>query len=291
MDLLTDLLRQSGLQQRVLDLEAFAQGEVRRFPCARSFGFHLVLEGAITVQPDADEAPIQLAPGDVAFMSRGCHHTLHASMPALVMSTAYLLPHAPVHPLFRELPVWCVVRAPEASSSDRLRRLADLLHEERRDAALGSEAAIHALIQAAFAQVLRRIVEGGGQRPLSLAAALRAPGIRHALERLHTEPARDWSLESLAEMAGLSRSAFAVKFKALLGESPMGYLRRLRVQRAMGLLARPGTSVTGVAAAVGYDDPFVFSKAFRKLVGISPREFRASAMVADPLATGSREHA
>ena len=114
-------------------------------------------------------------------------------------------------------------------------------------------------------------------RPLSLAAALRAPGIRHALERLHAAPQHDWSLEGLAEVAGLSRSAFAAKFKALVGESPLGYLRQLRVQRAMGLLARPGASIVAVANAVGYGDPFVFSKAFKKVVGVSPREFRATA--------------
>lgn len=277
MDLLTDLLRQSGLQQRVLDLGDFAAGEVRRFPCGRSFGFHLVLEGAIEVRQDAGGDPIRLGAGDVAFMTRGCHHALHADAPATVMSAAYLLPHAPVHPLFRELPTWCVVPAPPASSGDRLRRLADLLREERRDAALGSEAALHALIEAAFVQVLRRIVEGEGARPLSLAAALRAPGIRHALERLHAAPQHDWSLEGLAEVAGLSRSAFAAKFKTLVGESPLGYLRQLRVQRAMGLLTRPGASIIAVANAVGYGDPFVFSKAFKKVVGVSPREFRATA--------------
>lgn len=277
MDLLTDLLRQSGLQQRVLDLGDFADGEVRRFPCGRSFGFHLVLEGAIAVRPEAGGETIRLGAGDVAFMARGCHHVLHADRPASVMSAAYLLPHAPVHPLFRELPTWCVVPSPAASSGDRLRRLADLLREERREAALGSEAAIHALIEAAFAQVLRRIVEGEGARPLSLAAALRAPGIRHALERLHAAPQHDWSLEGLAEVAGLSRSAFAAKFKALVGESPLGYLRQLRVQRAMGLLARPGASIVAVANAVGYGDPFVFSKAFKKVVGVSPRAFRAGA--------------
>lgn len=276
MDLLTDLLRQSGLQQRLLDLDPFAVDEVRRFPCGRSFGFHVVLEGAIRVEPEGDAAPLRLGSGDIAFMARGCHHALHAESAALVMSAAYLLPHTPVHPLFRELPTWRVVPAAPAAG-DRLQRLAALLAEERREDALGSETAIHALIDAAFVQVLRRIVEGDGQ-PLSLAAALRAPGIRRALEQLHAAPALDWSLEGLAEVAGLSRSAFAAKFKALVGEGPLGYLRRLRVQRAMGLLARPGASIVATAEAVGYADPFVFSKAFKKLVGVSPREFRASAV-------------
>lgn len=277
MDLLTDLLRQSGLQQRLLDLDPFATDEVRRFPCGRSFGFHVVLEGAIRVEPEGDAAPLRLGSGDIAFMTRGCHHALRAESAALVMSAAYLLPHTPVHPLFRELPTWRVVPAAPAAG-DRLQRLAALLAEERREAALGSETAIHALIDAAFVQVLRRIVEGDGQQPLSLASALRAPGIRRALEQLHAAPAQDWSLEGLAEVAGLSRSAFAAKFKALVGEGPLGYLRRLRVQRAMGLLARPGASIVATAEAVGYADPFVFSKAFKKLVGVSPREFRASAV-------------
>lgn len=278
MDLLTDLLRLSGLSQRVLDLGPYAAGEVRRFPCGRSFGFHLVLDGAITIEPDADSARLHLGDGDVGFMSRGCHHVLRAATPAVVMSAAYLLPHAPVHPLLRDLPTWRVLPSPAPSSGDMLRRLADLLREERRNPGLGSAAAIDALIEAAFVRVLRRIVEGDGQPPLPLAAAIRVPGVRAVLERLHGDPAHDWSLEGLAEVAGLSRSAFAAKFRSLVGETPLGYLRQLRVQRAMGLLLRPGASIVTVANAVGYDDPFVFSKAFKKVVGVSPRAFRAGAI-------------
>lgn len=285
MDVLTDLMRQSGLQQRVLDLSAFAADEVRRFPCGRSFGFHLVLEGAITLHADG-AAPMSLEEGDIAFMTRGCHHELRSDAPAVVMSAAYLLPHAPIHPLFRELPAWCLVPAHAQSRTPTLRVLADLLRAERDAAGLGSEAVIHALLEAAFVQVLRHIVEGAGQRPLSLAAALRTPGVREALEAMHAHPAGDWSLEGLAEVAGLSRSAFAAKFKALLGEGPLGYLRQLRVQRAMGLLARQGASIVAVADAVGYADPFVFSKAFKKVTGVSPRQFRASVEV-DVLAAAS----
>lgn len=286
MDLLTDLLRLSGLRQRVLDLGPYAAGEVRRFPCGRSFGFHLVLDGAITIEPDIGDAALQLAAGDVGFMSRGCHHALRAAAPAVVMSAAYLLPHSPLHPLFRDLPTWRVLPSPAPSSGDMLRRLAELLREERRDAGLGSEAAIDALIEAAFVRVLRRIVEGDGQRPLPLATAMRAPGVRAVLERLHGDLAHDWSLEGLADVAGLSRSAFAVKFRSVVGETPLGYLRQLRVQRAMGLLAQPGASIVAVANAVGYDDPFVFSKAFKKVVGVSPRAFRAGA-ASDELAANA----
>ena len=277
MDLLTDLLRQSGLQQRVLDLGPFAAGESRRFPCGRSFGFHLVLEGEITVVPSAGGEPIRLAAGDVAFMTRGCHHELHADTPAVVMSAAYLLPHSPVHPLFRELPQWRVVPRTQQSSSTLLLQIADLLRHEQRHAALGSEAAIQGLIEAAFVQVLRRIVEGEGAQPLSLAAAQRSVHVRKAMEQMHAQPEHEWSLEGLAEVAGLSRSAFAAKFKSVVGESPFGYLRRLRVQRAMGLLSDSRASVLGIANKVGYADPFVFSKAFKKVTGLSPREFRTNA--------------
>lgn len=285
MDLLTDLLRQAGLQQQLLHLDPFAAGERRRFPCGRSFGFHLVLDGAIRVE-SAAAGPLALGPGAIAFMSRGCHHLLHAEVPSRVLSAAYLLPHAPVHPLFRELPVWRVVQS--TPGDDRLQRLAGWLGEEHAAAALGSEAAIRALIDAAFVEVLRRIVEGEGQQPLSLAAAIRTPAIRQALAALHARPAEDWSLEGLAEVAGLSRSAFAAKFKALVGESPLGYLRQLRVQRAMSLLARPGASILATAEAVGYTDPFVFSKAFKRVAGVSPREFRASA-AAEAVAAAARE--
>ena len=105
-------------------------------------------------------------------------------------------------------------------------------------------------------------------------AGLRDPLIARALHLLHQAPARRWTLESLAEQAGASRSVLAEHFGRIVGQPPMHYLMEWRMQLASRLLAEPGSKVVAVAAAVGYDSESAFSRAFKKLVGVSPARWR-----------------
>jgi AraC-like DNA-binding protein len=85
-------------------------------------------------------------------------------------------------------------------------------------------------------------------------------------------------LEALAQQAGLSRSALADRFTHFVGQPPMQYLARWRMQVAAGLLAGGHASVAGVALAVGYDSEAAFSRAFKKAVGQSPAAWRRRTM-------------
>jgi AraC-like DNA-binding protein len=107
-----------------------------------------------------------------------------------------------------------------------------------------------------------------------LGAALRHAQIRCALDLMHANVAHDWTLDELAQRVSLSRTAFAMKFRAALGDTPLSYLRTLRMQHAMRLLSESGQSLESIAASVGYQDAFGFSKVFKKVVGTSPRAFR-----------------
>ena len=79
-----------------------------------------------------------------------------------------------------------------------------------------------------------------------------------------------WTVESLAEAAGMSRSAFAARFKELLGQTPLEYVTGWRMQRAMRLLAQRDKKLIDVARSVGYESDAAFSKAFKRVVGVSP---------------------
>ena len=88
---------------------------------------------------------------------------------------------------------------------------------------------------------------------------------------------RPWEVAELAAVSGLSRSAFAEKFKRSTGETPGGYLARLRMQRAMVLLRRSEAGLEEIAARVGYASAFAFSKAFKRTAGVSPGAYRRAA--------------
>jgi AraC-like DNA-binding protein len=94
---------------------------------------------------------------------------------------------------------------------------------------------------------------------------------------MHERVEHPWTLESLATACGMSRSAFAVRFKDLVGETPMEYLTNWRMQKATALLHQGEKKLFEVAKSVGYDSDAAFSKAFKRMVGVAPRQYRRSA--------------
>jgi len=123
------------------------------------------------------------------------------------------------------------------------------------------------------------LVFGGSQGARSLNRAVmqalpRLAQQKPALALLHQQPAHPWTLEKLARGAGLSRSALAERFNGFVGQPPMQYLTRWRIQLAAKLLAEDARKVSAVAMEVGYDSEAAFSRAFKKSVGVSPAAWR-----------------
>ena len=110
------------------------------------------------------------------------------------------------------------------------------------------------------------IVEGG------LLAGLADPRLSLALIAVHESPQRNWTLEDLADLAGMSRTRFAGRFHDVVGQTAIGYLAGWRMQVATSLLAK-GIAIKTITSQVGYDDPTAFSRAFSKVMGCSPREW------------------
>lgn len=121
-----------------------------------------------------------------------------------------------------------------------------------------------------FVQMLRAI----GTQYNGL-AALADPAIHEALSILHANITEPWTVAALAKKVGLSRSGFAARFSALVGEPPLQYLARWRMGRAAELLRHTQRRVTEIAEDVGYESVPSFNKAFRKWQGQSPTSFRA----------------
>lgn len=299
MDLLTDLLHQAGLRRRLLDLRRLTAGSALRFPCERSIGLHVVTHGQAWVHADSLDEPLALQAGDIAVMARGCHHVL-STLPTLpaggelpsatvwtappagddeaaasaVISGAYQLWNEPLPPFFREMPAWFVLRGDSLPRLGPLALTVALLDEEVNQRRLGADTIVHGLLDVIFTYVLREIVarQGGGQAGWSQAVA--DPPVRTAVALMHEDCAHPWTLEELAARAGLSRTVLAERFRTAMGETPLAYLRTVRMQKAMRILAETSRTLEQVAQAVGYQDAFGFSKVFKRSIGLSPREFR-----------------
>jgi AraC-like DNA-binding protein len=296
MDLLTDILQQAGLQRRRLDLRQLDDSGALRFPCDKSMGFHVVTQGQLYVHAPSLAQPLQLQAGDIALMARGCHHMLSTraappeeeppsadapghppaaeDAPHGVISGAYQFWNPPLHPLFAELPAWFVLRAQRQPQFSPLALTVALIGAEAARPELGSETILNGLLDVAFAYLLREIVAQAGPAETGWGRALRGVQIRRAVEYLHADPARDWTLDGLAREVGLSRTALAQKFREALGDTPLSYLRGVRMQKAMRLLSDTAHTLEAVAAQVGYQDAFSFSKVFKRTVGLAPRDFR-----------------
>ena len=94
-----------------------------------------------------------------------------------------------------------------------------------------------------------------------------------AITAMHDDPAHRWTLQSLAERAGMSRTTFALKFKETVGASPMDYLTRWRMLVAGDRLANSGDPISAIALSLGYESESAFSTAFKRVMGCSPRQY------------------
>lgn len=299
MDVLTDLFRQAGLRRRLLDLRRLAPGHALRFPCERSIGLHVVTAGTLYLHAASLKKPLELHAGDIALMARGCHHVLSSTADLRraavkdiaplraaeddaqddaaghgVISGAYQLWNAPVHPFFAQMPAWHVLRSAEVPRFGALSMAVAMLSEETRSAELGSETIVHGLLDVVFGQLVRAVVTAQGEAGAGWSQAVRDPQVRQAVQLMHADSGVAWTLDELARRAGLSRSALAERFRLAMGDTPLNYLRAVRMQKAMRLLTDSELTLEQVANEVGYTDAFSFSKVFKRVVGLAPRDFR-----------------
>jgi len=125
-----------------------------------------------------------------------------------------------------------------------------------------------------FVEAIRRHIETLPPEQVGWLAGLRDRFVGKSLALMHAKPAHAWTVEELASAVGLSRSALADRFTDLLGQPPMQYLTRWRLQLAANLLRSGARTVAAVAAEVGYDSEAAFSRAFKRELGVAPAAWR-----------------
>ena len=245
------------------------------------------------------EKPVELMPGDVLIIPHGEAHVM-SSGPTIVggvlvnrtapprypdtvilgdrgpRGTAFVCGFLgcdlrPFNPLLAALPRQIHVRGMSPLwTGDYTRQLV----EESRLRRAGADLVITRLAELMFIQVLRRYLEALPAGQTGWLAALRDEIVGRVLALLHARPAHPWTLAELAREAASSRTAVAQRFTELVGQPPMQYLTRWRMQVAANLLAQGGAKVAAIAGEVGYDSEAAFSRAFKKATGQAPGAWR-----------------
>ncbi|WP_202839885.1 AraC family transcriptional regulator [Luteimonas saliphila] len=153
-----------------------------------------------------------------------------------------------------------------------------LLFEEAFEHRCGRVALVERLFEVVMIQILRQLMESGEVQG-GLLSGLSHPRLRNALVAMHEAPAKDWSLDELAQVAGMSRSVFAASFRESVGTTPGQYLQGWRIGLAQQALRR-GRPLKIVAPQIGYGSEAALSRAFKAQTGRSPREWRKQVVAA-----------
>ncbi len=149
-----------------------------------------------------------------------------------------------------------------------------LLFEEAFEQRCGRVALVERLFEVVMIQVLRQLMTSGDVHG-GLLAGLSHPRLRNALVAMHEKPEQAWTLDELANVAGMSRSVFATTFRETVGVTPGQYLQSWRVRLAQKALLC-GRPLKVIATEVGYGSEAALSRAFKAQSGQSPRKWKAS---------------
>jgi len=264
--------------------------------------FHVITTGRCWLEVDGEE-PRLLAPGDLALVPHGEGHSL-MSEPGVEVDDLFDLPreelseryellrhggggsatnmvcgavhfdHPAAQHLVSLLPKVICVDAWESDHADWLQSTLRLMAAEAKALKPGGETVVTRLADVLVVQAIRAWIAEDPSAQTGWLGALQDPQIGRAILLVHRQPEVDWTVESLAREAGMSRSAFAVRFRELVGESPMQYVTRWRMQLAVKFLHEEDTPLADLAGRLGYGSEAAFSRAFKRAMGVSPGAVR-----------------
>jgi AraC-like DNA-binding protein len=182
-------------------------------------------------------------------------------------------------PVFRTLPPLLVDRAEDDQVSTLIKSTVSQILAMTATAAPGSELMLGRLMELLFVEVLRRYATRLPASAKGWFAALNDPIVGRALQFVHGDPARRWTVDELAREAGSSRTVLAERFHAVLGQAPIEYITCWRMQLAAERIRNGGGSLAAIAADVGYDSEAAFNRAFKRVTGVTPGRWRDGGLV------------
>ncbi len=264
--------------------------------------FHVVTTGEARLEVEGAE-PRTLRPGDLALVPHGEGHLLRSEpgvpAPAIeglphdfvsdryavvrhgaggpattLICGAVRLDHPAAYDLVRLLPGTIHVEGSSSARADWLQSTVRLLVTEAGEVRPGGETVITRLSYVLVIQAIRSWIEFDPAARTGWLGALQDPQIGRAIALIHRDPARDWTVASLARELAMSRSAFAARFTQLVDEPAMHYVTRWRMHVALDWLREDGAAVGELARRLGYRSEAAFSRAFKRVVGVPPGAVR-----------------
>ena len=251
-------------------------------PATRYGQFHLLTEGECWVSGAALETSVHLHCGDLIVFPAGVRHLLSSDPDAHLPDdaerddTAMLCGELEFitgtsNPIFSALPAYFVVRADESSAG--FRQLAAMLIDTSRDRRWGRQLVQNKLADSLFTMAVCEYVRRA-EHPRGLLAALTDARLSRALAAVHERPGEDWTIQSMAQRANMSRTAFAELFTATVGLPPIQYLAHWRATEARRLLKNRRFSVAAIAEMLGYRSEAAFRRFFKRVEGVGPGKVR-----------------
>ena len=303
-DLLSDILRFVQLSgERVLTTELRSGFNVefqRGSAC-----IHVVQEGELRISVE-DRAPLRLSAGDIVVLPHPVKYRLsdggrsdaaveaplqieasgadlavlehgRGAIAARTISATFQFENkSGVSPLLGLLPHIIHIAKDVDQSALLIRDVAQFLVVEQAAKEPGAALMISRLIDVLIIRCIRTWAKSLGPRH-GWIGALADVRISRAVAAIHRDPTKNWSVEGLASVAGMSRSRFAQLFLATAGEPPLRYIHRWRLAMAFDLLRGSNLPVSEVAHAIGYESEAAFSRAYKAMFGTTPRDGRLAA--------------
>ncbi|MET9213461.1 MULTISPECIES: AraC family transcriptional regulator [unclassified Nocardia] len=277
VDRLSPLLEQFRVRAHVLHTGPLCG--VTRFGAERGRGFlHLIRAGRMTVEhrdPLGATHRLEVAEPSVVFYPRPLAHVFHtdACGDTDFACATVDFDGGAEHPLARALPPVIVVPLARVEGLDQA---LELLFGEIDRHRCGHRVLADRLFEVVLLQLLRWLLDHPGDvaMPPGLLTGIADPQLAPTLLALHEAPGSDWTLASMARHAAMSRSAFAARFRAVLGQTPLDYLTAWRLALAQ-LRLQAGHSVKAVAAELGYANSSALSRVFTQRIGRSPTAWLA----------------
>ncbi|MFK3795109.1 MULTISPECIES: AraC family transcriptional regulator [unclassified Pseudomonas] len=281
-----------------LDLRCQFQGDWALDHDQRAVGlapYHIVLAGECGVEL-RDGRRLKLVAGDILVLPEGLPHLLlspgNRVMPSVPrLESGGLLDvkrfgngddldllcgsfhYQQGSMLFSALPDHLLISTQTLDGGHALPSLVALLRSEANLNQAGSQYMLNALTSALFTLVLRAHLSQSPQSEGSL-ALLGDRRLSRAWQAMLADPAREWTIDALADLATMSRATFMRAFSKLSGSSPWALLTQVRMQMAYGLLSRSKSGLSDIAAEVGYQSQAAFSKVFKETYGMAPGQMR-----------------
>lgn len=304
MDLLSDILDSMALQGQFYFRTCFNTPWAIGVPdYASAIRFHFAVQGECYVRAGEDE-PILLRQGDLVLVPAGAAHSLSdtperkpVSLETVMQDSGYpgtgtfIVGHGceraatqlmcghftfaegSRHPLLRSLPKLLHLSAGMRSVSFWLDEALRLMARQMTGEQPGSLAVVRRMSEIIFIETVRAC-SAQSEQLSGLMEALADPKISRAIQAMHRDVAMQWTVETLAGEAAMSRSRFAARFQELVGCGPLTYLAEWRLQKACALLRDSRVSVQEVASRIGYQSPAAFTRAFANMFGETPSAFR-----------------